>query len=368
MGKADFSAYTANIKVIGAGGGGCNAINRMIQKGIKGVEFIAVNTDVQDLDDSLAQKRIQIGPKITRGLGVGGDPQVGRKAADESRELLAAAIADTDMLFITCGMGGGTGTGASSVIAEIGKEAKALTIGIVTKPFSFEGSVRTEKAESGVIDLVEYVDTLITIPNDRLLDVCDNRVTVDDAFVQADEILYNGVQSISELITVPGLINLDFADVKTIMSNAGQSWMAVGRGTGANRATDAAKQALSSPLLDVSIDGATGVLLNITGGTNLAISEVHDAAQIIKTAVDPDANIIFGVAHDPSMNDDVRLTLVATGFNTTPMGSTNQEEMIQMLTSLKEEEERMDTPAFLRYPLPSRTKQALHFPSEVKVN
>ncbi|MBT4510979.1 MAG: cell division protein FtsZ [Chloroflexi bacterium] len=370
MGKADFATYTANIKVIGAGGGGCNAINRMIQKGIKGVEFIAVNTDVQDLDDSLAQKRIQIGPKITRGLGVGGDPQVGRKAADESRELLAAAIADTDMLFITCGMGGGTGTGASSVIAEIGKEAKALTIGIVTKPFSFEGSVRTEKAESGVIDLVEYVDTLITIPNDRLLGICDNRVTVDDAFLQADEILYNGVQSISELITIPGLINLDFADVKTIMSNAGQSWMAVGRGTGANRSTDAAKQALSSPLLDINIEGATGVLLNITGGTNLAISEVHDAAQIIKGAVAPDANIIFGVAHDPSMNDDVRLTLVATGFNGSPIKGTNQAEMIQMLTELKEaaNEERLDTPAFLRYSPRPRNTQAIHFPSKVKVN
>ncbi len=366
MGKADFSAYTANIKVIGAGGGGCNAINRMIQKGIKGVEFIAVNTDVQDLDASLASKRVQIGPKLTRGLGVGGDPQIGRKAADESRELLAAAIADTDMLFITCGLGGGTGTGASSVIAEIGKEAKALTIGIVTKPFSFEGSVRTDKAEGGVIGLAEYVDTLITIPNDRLLGICDNRVTVDDAFVLADEVLYNGVQSISELITVPGLINLDFADVKTIMSNAGQSWMAVGRGTGANRSTDAAKQALSSPLLDVNIQGATGVLLNITGGTNLAISEVHDAAQIIKNAVDPDANIIFGVAQDASMNDDVRLTLVATGFTGSPVKGTNQAEMIQMLTALKEDEERMDTPSFIRQPVHSRTRQALHFPSEVK--
>lgn len=364
MGKVDFSAYQAKIKVIGAGGGGCNAINRMIEKGIKGVEFIAVNTDVQDLDASLAQKRIQIGPKLTKGLGVGGDPQLGRKAADESRELLATALEETDMLFVTCGMGGGTGTGASSVIAEIAKEMKILAIGIVTKPFSFEGSVRGTKADDGIMDLVEAVDTLITIPNDRLLTICDNRVTVDDAFLMADEVLYNGVQSISELITVPGLINLDFADVKTIMTNAGQSWMAVGRGAGANRATDAAKQALSSPLLDVNIEGATGVLLNITGGTNLAIAEVHEAAQIIRNAVDPDANIIFGVAHDAAMNDDVRITLVATGFTSAPAQKvTNQEDMLQLLTSLKEEEERMDTPAFLRHPVPSRSRQHISYAS-----
>ena len=351
MGRTDFSAYQAQIKVIGAGGGGCNAINRMIQQGVQGVEFITVNTDAQDLDDSLAPTRLQLGPKLTKGLGAGGDPQIGLKAADESRDVLAEAIGDADMIFVTAGMGGGTGTGAISIIAELCRESKILTIGIVTKPFSFEGTVRSKKAQEGITEIVDVVDTLIVIPNDRLLDICDNRISVNEAFAMADEILYNGVQSISELITVPGLINLDFADVKSIMSNAGQSWMAVGRGSGANRAIDAAKQALSSPLLDVNINGATGVLLNVTGSSNLAISEVHEAAQVIKEAVDPDANIIFGVANDESMNDNVRITLIATGFNAvkgTQQPSTNQEEMMALLSSLKEEEERMDTPSFLR--------------------
>ncbi len=352
MGSTDFSGYAAKIKVIGAGGGGCNAINRMIQKGVKGVEFIAVNTDVQDLDDSLAETRIQVGPKLTRGLGVGGDPSIGKKAAEESREELVESIGDADLLFVTAGMGGGTGTGVISAIADIGRESKILTIGIVTKPFAFEGSVRTKKATGGIEDIVDCLDTLIVIPNDRLLDICDNRISVNDAFSLADDILYNGVQSISELITVPGLINLDFADVKTIMTNAGQSWMAVGRGSGANRAVDAAKQALQSPLLDVNIDGASGVLLNITGSSNLAISEVHEAAQVVKESVDPEANIIFGVAHDEAMNDDVRITLVATGFTgpKSEMSKTNQDEMIQLLEELKSEEERMDAPAFLRQP------------------
>jgi cell division protein FtsZ len=360
MGRTDFSAYQAQIKVIGAGGGGCNAINRMIQQGVQGVEFITVNTDAQDLDDSLAATRIQLGPKLTKGLGAGGDPQIGLKAADESRDVLAEAIGDADMIFVTAGMGGGTGTGAISIIAELCRESKILTIGIVTKPFSFEGTVRSRKAQDGIEEIVDVVDTLIVIPNDRLLDICDNRISVNEAFAMADEILYNGVQSISELITVPGLINLDFADVKAIMSNAGQSWMAVGRGSGANRAIDAARQALSSPLLDVNINGATGVLLNVTGSSNLAISEVHEAAQVIKEAVDPDANIIFGVANDESMNDHVRITLIATGFNTakgTQQPSTNQAEMMELLSSLKEEEERMDTPSFLRQTRQVRSQQ-----------
>ncbi|MFO8100876.1 MAG: cell division protein FtsZ [Dehalococcoidia bacterium] len=359
MGRADFASYQAKIKVIGAGGGGCNAINRMIEQGVKGVEFIAVNTDVQDLDGSLAESRIQLGPKITRGLGVGGDPSIGIKAAEESRDALEEAIGDADMLFVTAGMGGGTGTGTISVIADIGKEKKVLTIGIVTKPFSFEGSVRSKKAQEGIGEIVDLVDTLIVIPNDRLLDICDNRISVNDAFAMADEVLYNGVRSISELITVPGLINLDFADVKTIMTQAGQSWMAVGRGSGANRAPDAAKMALSSPLLDVNIDGATGVLLNVTGSSNLAISEVHEAAEVIKGAVDPDANIIFGVAHDEAMGDEVRIVLVATGFTANKgqvISSTNQEEILNMLSELKEEEERMDSPAFLRQPRQTRSK------------
>jgi len=364
MGRTDFSQYQAKIKVIGAGGGGCNAINRMIQKGVQGVEFIAVNTDAQDLDDSLAPTRIQLGPKLTRGLGAGGDPQIGMKAADESRDILAEAIGDSDMIFVTAGMGGGTGTGAISVVSEIGRESKILTIGIVTKPFSFEGTVRTKKAMDGIDEIVDMLDTLIIIPNDRLLDLCDNRISVNEAFAMADEILYNGVQSISELITVPGLINLDFADVKAIMTNAGQSWMAVGRGTGANRAIDAAKMALSSPLLDVNIEGATGVLLNVTGSSNLAISEVHDAAQVIKDSVDPEANIIFGVAHDESMNDNVRITLVATGFTANKGLSevkTGTKERIEMLAGLKEDEERIDTPSFLRQTRQVRSPQSINY-------
>ncbi|MCL0048222.1 cell division protein FtsZ [Dehalococcoidia bacterium] len=363
MGKTDFASYQARIRVVGVGGGGCNAVNRMIRKNAQGVEFIAVNTDAQDLAMSEAAKKLQIGAKLTKGLGVGGDQELGRKAAEESREELADAIADTDLLFVTAGMGGGTGTGVAPVIAELGKEAKALTIGIVTRPFTFEGSVRRNKAEEGIVNLIAHVDTLIVIPNDRLLSICDYRVSVDDAFTMADEILRNGVQSISELITVPGLINLDFADVKTIMSDAGQAWMAIGKGSGPNRAPDAARAAITSPLLDVTIAGATGVLLNISGGNSLTISEVHEAAEIIKNAVDPKANIIFGVAHDPSMNDDIRITLIATGF---PGGkqatAQNEEAMRQELADLKEED-KLDTPTFLRRPLPPRRQQAVAFPS-----
>ncbi|MCL0057021.1 cell division protein FtsZ [Dehalococcoidia bacterium] len=363
MGKTDFASYQARIRVVGVGGGGCNAVNRMIRKNAQGVEFIAVNTDAQDLDVSEAAKKLQIGAKLTKGLGVGGDQELGRKAAEESREELADAIADTDLLFVTAGMGGGTGTGVAPVIAELGKEAKALTIGIVTRPFTFEGSVRRNKAEEGIVNLIAHVDTLIVIPNDRLLSICDYRVSVDDAFTMADEILRNGVQSISELITVPGLINLDFADVKTIMSGAGQAWMAIGKGSGPNRAPDAARTAITSPLLDVTVAGATGVLLNVTGGNSLTISEVHEAAEIIKNAVDPKANIIFGVAHDPGMNDDIRITLIATGF---PGGkqatAQNEETMRQELADLKEED-KLDTPTFLRRPLPPRRQQAVAFPS-----
>jgi len=365
MGKADPTRYQAKIRVVGVGGGGCNAINRMIQKNPQGIEFIAVNTDIQDLDVSKAGKKLQIGSKLTRGLGVGGDYELGRKAAEESREELADAISDTDLLFITAGMGGGTGTGVAPVIAELGREAKALTIGIVTRPFSFEGSVRRNKAEEGISNLIAHVDTLIVIPNDRLLTICDYRVSVDDAFTMADEILRNGVQSISELITVPGLINLDFADVKTIMSNAGQAWMAIGKGSGPNRAADAARAAITSPLLDVTITGATGALLNICGGSSLTISEVHEAAEIVKGSVDPKANIIFGMAHDPDMNDDIRITLIATGF---PSGQQptkqNEEEMRKGLEDLKEED-KLDSPTFLRRPLPPRRQQAVAFPSKV---
>ncbi len=365
MGKTDFASYQARIRVVGVGGGGCNAINRMIQKNARGIEFIAVNTDAQDLETSLAATKLQIGSKLSKGLGVGGDHELGRKAAEESREELADAITDTDLLFVTAGMGGGTGTGVAPVIAELGKEAKALTIGIVTRPFTFEGSVRRNKADEGISSLIEHVDTLIVIPNDRLLSICDYRVSVDDAFTLADDILRNGIQSISELITVPGLINLDFADVKTIMSGAGQAWMSIGKGSGPNRAADAARAAISSPLLDVTITGATGVLLNITGGSGLTITEVHEAAEIIKNSVDAKANIIFGMAHDADMNDDIRITLIATGF---PGGKQNvgqnEEEIRQELVSLKEDD-KLDTPTFLRRPLPLRNRQAVEFPSKV---
>jgi len=367
MGKSeDFASYQANIKVVGVGGGGGNAVNRMIEQGIQGVEFIVVNSDAQDLDKSPCKKRIQIGPKLTRGLGVGGDWEAGRKAAEESRDELVTVLEDTDLLFITAGMGGGTGTGAASVIAEIGQEHKALTIGIVTKPFMFEGSVRRDKAEEGISEMVGNVDTLIVIPNDRLLSICDYRVSVDEAFVLADDVLRNGVQSIAELLTVPGLINLDFADVKAIMCGAGQAWMAIGKGSGPNRAIDAAKNAISSPLLDVSIEGAKGVLLNITGDSSLTISEVNEAAEIVRGSVDPKANIIFGVAHDATMGDNVRITLVATGFpGSAHLTKESEEERRAKLTQLKEED-KLDTPTFLREPMPARRRQAVSFPPMMK--
>jgi cell division protein FtsZ len=341
----------------------------MVQKQIQGVDFIGINSDAQDLMKSEIPNRIHIGEKLTKGLGVGGDQELGRKAAEESREELAEAIADTDLLFITAGMGGGTGTGAAPVIAELGREIKALTIAIVTRPFTFEGSVRREKAEEGLANLIGNVDTLIVIPNDRLLAICDYRVSVDDAFITADEVLQNGVQAISELITVPGLINLDFADVKAIMANAGQAWMAIGRGSGPNRAVDAAKAAISSPLLDViSLEGAKGVLLNITGGGSLTISEVHEAAEVINKAADPHANIIFGVAHDPSMNEDVKITLIATGFAAgKEISALKEGELRQLLQELKEED-KLDVPAFMRHPLPLRRRQAIATPSKIKVH
>jgi cell division protein FtsZ len=363
MGKSDFASYQASIKVVGVGGGGCNAVNRMIQNDIKGVEFIVANSDAQDLEKSICKRRIQIGPKLTRGLGVGGDWEVGQKAAEESREELGNALCETDLLFVTAGMGGGTGTGAAPVIADIGKQSKVLTIGIVTKPFTFEGSVRRNKAEEGIANLVEVCDTVIVIPNDRLLSICDYRVSVEDAFTMADEVLRNGVQSISELLTVPGLINLDFADVKAIMTNAGQAWMAIGKGSGPNRATDAAKAAISSPLLDVSIEGAKGVLLNITGDNSLSISEVNEAAELIRCAVDPKANIIFGVAQNEALQDEVHITLVATGFpnaKNVGMKTETEDQIRQKLMTLKDDDD-LDSPTFLRNPLPTRKKQTLAF-------
>ncbi|NOZ05301.1 MAG: cell division protein FtsZ [Chloroflexi bacterium] len=305
----------AQIKVIGVGGGGSNAVNRMIEEGIHGVEFVAVNTDAQALLLSQAPNRIRIGDKITRGLGAGGDSVVGQKAAEESQEDLMEIIRDADMVFITAGTGGGTGTGAAPIIAELAREAGALTIGVVTKPFSFEGQHRMETSEKGLESLREHVDTLIVIPNDRLLQTVPKNTPLHEAFRVADDVLRQGIQGISELITIPGLINLDFADVRSIMSEGGSALMAVGRSTGENRAREAAEQAISSPLLDVTIDGARGVLFNVTGGMNMSLHEVNEAAEIIRNTTDPEANIIFGSVIDPSMDDELRITVIATGFD-----------------------------------------------------
>jgi len=302
------------IKVVGVGGGGCNAVNRMIQEHLYGVQFIAVNTDAQQLLHSEAPTKIRIGDKLTRGLGVGGDPTVGLRAAEESREELREAIRGADMVFVTAGMGGGTGTGAAPVMAEVAKQEGALTIGVVTMPFSFEKSRRRKQAEDGIARLREKVDTLIVIPNDRLLSMCDKRVTVQDAFKAADDVLRQGIRGISEIITRPGEVNLDFNDVRKIMSDAGPALMAIGHGSGENRAVEAARQAIQSPLLDVSIEGARGVIYNVTGPRDLMLYELNAAAQIIADVVDPDAEIIFGTVVDENLGDEVHITVIATGF------------------------------------------------------
>ena len=306
----------AKIKVIGVGGGGSNAINRMIAAGLKGVEFIAVNTDAQALLHSMAPKRMQIGEKLTRGLGAGARPEIGEKAAQESRDEILEALNGADMVFITAGMGGGTGTGAAPIVAECAREVGALAVGVVTKPFGFEGRNRSKKAESGIANLKEHVDTIITIPNDRLLQVVDKKTPITEAFRIADDVLRQGVQGISDLIAVPGLINLDFADVKSIMSNAGSALMGIGEGKGENAAVLAAKAAIDSPLLETSIQGARGVLLNITGAADaLSMFEVNEASVTIQEAANVDANIIFGAALDDTMGDVVRVTVIATGFD-----------------------------------------------------
>ncbi len=305
----------ARIKVIGVGGGGNNAVNRMIAEGLRGIDFIAVNTDKQALHVSNATTKIQIGDKLTKGLGAGANPEIGEKAANESRDEIAMAIKDADMVFVTAGMGGGTGTGAAPVIAQIAKELGILTVGVVTKPFLFEGRKRMQYAERGIEALRDVVDTLVTIPNERLLQIADKKMPLVKAFSQADDILRQGVQGISDLITVPGLINLDFADVRTIMTDTGLAHMGVGRGTGENKAVDAAKQAISSPLLETSIEGAKGVLYNITGGPDLGMQEVNAAAELIQASADPDANIIFGAVINENLTDEVIITVIATGFD-----------------------------------------------------
>ena len=304
----------ARIKVIGVGGGGSNAVNRMMDEGLQGVEYIAVNTDAQALMLSKASIRVRLGDKLTRGLGAGGDPEVGRKAAEESSDELYNVLKGSDMVFVTAGMGGGTGTGAAPIVSQIAKESGALTIGVVTRPFTFEGMRRMQSAEQGIGKLKEHADTLIVIPNDRLLQLADKRATLQDSFRMADEVLHQGIQGISELITTPGLINLDFADVRAIMAEGGAALMAVGHGEGDERAKKAAEKAISSQLLDITIDGARGVLFNVTGGSNLTLFEVNQAAAIIRETAHPDVNMIFGAVIDPNMGDEVRITVIATGF------------------------------------------------------
>ena len=304
----------ARIKVVGIGGGGCNAVNRMIDEGLTGIEFISVNTDAQALQFSKAKTRVRIGEKSTRGLGAGGDPRVGRVAAEESAEMLYEVLKGSDMVFVTAGLGGGTGTGGAPIVAQIAKEIGALTIGVVTRPFNFEGIRRTKSAEEGALALKEHADTLIVIPNDRLLQIVDKRAGLQDAFKVADDVLRQGIQGISELITIPGLINLDFADVRAIMSEGGAALMAVGQASGEERSVKAAEMAISNQLLDVTIDGARGILFNVTAGESLKLSEVNEAADLIQSTAHPDVNLIFGAVIDEKMGENLRITVIATGF------------------------------------------------------
>lgn len=360
--KPDIARF-AKIKVVGIGGGGCNALNSMIATSqIAGVDFIGVNTDAQALLTCTAQLKIQIGDDITKGLGAGGNPELGKQAAEESREKIKEALFETDMVFLTCGEGGGTGTGATPIIAEVAKELGALTVAVVTRPFAFEGTRRMLVADEGIMDLKEKVDTLIVIPNQRILDVVDKKMTLLEAFRIVDAVLGQGVMGISDLITLPGLINVDFADVRAIMNSAGSALMGIGTGVGENRASAAARMAISSPLLEISIDGAKGVLFNITGGSDLTMSEVDEAAKLIAASVDPDANIIFGATIDEQMVDQVKITVIATGFDeakkrlkelsakmeTPQVVEETMTAAMQTQSERAEEEDEWDIPAFLR--------------------
>ena len=344
--------HTATIKVLGIGGGGCNAVNRMIEAGLSNVDFFAVNTDVQALRSCKTQNTVQIGHNITRGLGAGANPDIGREAAEESREDIAMVLDGSDLVFITAGMGGGTGTGAAPIIAELAHDSGALTVAVVTKPFSFEGRKRMLLAERGIAELETKVDTLITIPNERILQIIEKKTPLQEAFAYADDILRQGIQGISDLITQPGLINLDFADVKTIMTDAGSAMMGIGEGTGEHRAADAAQKAIASPLLETTIEGARGVIFNITGGTDLAMYEVNEAAEMISRAVDADAQIIFGASIDPSMGSKVRVTVLAAGFGGRPRGlaasgfnfGTTEFDKVAPINM-----DDIEVPAFLRY-------------------
>lgn len=316
----------ARIKVIGVGGSGHNAIHRMMETGIHGVEFVAINTDAQALHSSQADQKIHIGKSVTRGLGSGMNPDIGRAAAEESKEEIIDAVKNADMVFITCGLGGGTGTGASPVVAELCKKNNILTVAVVTKPFAFEGVKRREIAEQGLEELRAHVDTIIVIPNDRILQIIDKKTSLIDAFKTVDDVLKQGVAGISDLVTTPGMINVDFADVKAIMQDAGSALMGIGRGTGENRAMDAAKAAIDSPLLELSIDGARGVLFNVTGGKDLGMFEVDEAARFITKAVDPDAKIIFGAVIDEAMDEEIKITVIATGFSAGGGASYNNDQ------------------------------------------
>lgn len=352
-GEGDVSA---RIVVVGVGGGGSNAVNRMIQAGVHSVEFVAVNTDAQALARSDARHRIRIGEKLTRGLGAGGNPQIGQRAAEESQELIYDILKGADMVFVACGMGGGTGTGASPVVASIARELGALTVGVATKPFTFEGRKRMASADEGLNQLRQRVNTLITIPNDKMLSVIDKRTSLEQAFAVVDDVLRQGIQGISELITEPGLINVDFADVKAIMSEPGNALMAIGHGSGDQRAIDAANQAVASPLLDLSMEGARGVLFNITGGPDLTLAEINEAAEIINKAADPDANIIFGTVTNPQLGNEVKITLIATGFDQPDTGFGARRDVTSGPRSGGPSRSRypVDDPQPIRYERPSR--------------
>ena len=366
----------ARIKVVGVGGGGCNAVNRMIDEGLTGIEFISVNTDAQALQFSKAKVRVRIGEKSTRGLGAGGDPRIGRVAAEESAEELYEVLKGSDMVFVTAGLGGGTGTGAAPIIAQIAKEIGALTIGVVTRPFTFEGTHRARAAEEGAANLKEHADTLIIIPNDRLLQIVDKRSGLQDAFRLADDVLRQGIQGISELITIPGLINLDFADVRTIMSEGGAALMAVGQASGEDRALKAAEMAISNQLLDVTIDGAHGILFNVTGGEDLKLFEVNQAAAIIKETAHPDVNLIFGAVVDESMGDNLRITVIATGFEGTSINTSlnRTEEQRKTQAERKAQAEQRPLPSMLidedgnKVPASQQRKESYEFPTRINTD
>jgi cell division protein FtsZ len=349
MSASDAGNYLAVIRVVGVGGGGTNAVNRMVDAGLSGVEFIAVNTDAQALMVCDADVKIHIGSAATRGLGAGADPAVGLAAAQESRDELKEALKGADMIFITAGEGGGTGTGAAPVVAELGRELGALTVGVVTKPFNFEGRRRAQQAEQGIENLRDRLETLIVIENDRLLQVVEKQTSVVDAFKMADDVLRQGVQGITDLITVPGLVNLDFADVRTIMREAGSALMGIGIASGDNRAAEAARAAVSSPLLESSIEGATGILLNITGGPDIGLFEVNEAAEVVTSAADANANIIFGAVIDEAMGEEVRVTVIATGFGGgRRRRRASAETPVSVPSSPERSEESLDVPSFLR--------------------